>query len=243
MTTPGYYAILTAEVRYDNRLSAAEKILFAEITALAQRDGSCYAKTSYFCELYDVADSTVRKWISNLQKFGYIRTELLTNKGMVSGRRIFLVSQLPTSADFSADVRRKSSRPPAEKSADYYRKNNINNNNTPLPPTGGSATASQSEKLFATFWAAYPNKKDKKKAERAWRKLKDVDKLFPKLMKALEEQKRTEQWNREGGRFVPLPSTWLNGERWADDLTTGASTPVQADAGAGYGYQEVHRAL
>ena len=220
-TLPGYFAVLPANVRYDPRLSAAEKLMFAEISALAQRDGSCWAKTSYFCKLYGVADSTVRKWIANLQKTGYIRTELVTKKGMVTGRRIFLISQLPT---------------PAEKSAD---KNNINNNNnTPLPPTGGSDATNEAEHLFRTFWREYPSKKDKKKAERAWKKIKGVEKQFPAIMRALLIQKQSPQWTKDGGQYIPLPSTWLNGERWKDD-TTPAAVPAEPRPPQ----REVHRRL
>lgn len=240
---PGYYAILPAGVRYDKRLAPMERILYAEITALAQRDGSCWAKTSYFCELYEVAESTVYRWLSNLQKCGYISTEPMRNKGMIVGRRISLISQPAPYSQKSEDVLSKMRGPSSQKQEDYNRKNNKNINNTPLPPKGECDATSHSEKLFETFWAAYPKKADKKKARRAWAKLKHLDKLFPQLMKALEAQKQSEQWNRNGGNYIPLPSTWLNGERWADDLTTGASAPVQPDNGAGYGYQEVHRAL
>ena len=43
ITKPNYYAILTAEVRYDNRLSANEKLLFAEIPALSNKTGEFWA--------------------------------------------------------------------------------------------------------------------------------------------------------------------------------------------------------
>lgn len=48
MENPGFYAILPASVRYDNRLKAAEKIFYAEITALSDQSGYCYAGNSYF---------------------------------------------------------------------------------------------------------------------------------------------------------------------------------------------------
>lgn len=235
---PGYYAILPAGVRYDKRLAPMERILYAEITALAQKDGSCWAKNSYFCELFEASESTVRRWVSNLQKCGYILTEPVTENGKIIGRRIFLNPQPSEPAQNRAD-RLKMSGETAQNQAVYYRKNNTSNNNTPLPPEGECDGASQSDRLFEIFWKHYPRKADKKKARRAWARLRHVDKLFPVLMKALMAQKRSEQWQREGGRFVPLPSTWLNGERWADDVTQAPSAAPE-DA---YGYQEVHRAL
>lgn len=65
---PNYYSILTADVRYDLRLSDSEKMLFAEITSLTQKNGECWAGNKYFSELYGVHEKTISKRISNLKK-------------------------------------------------------------------------------------------------------------------------------------------------------------------------------
>lgn len=72
MDNPGYYAILPANVRYDNRLKAAEKILYCEITALSDANGYCHAGNGYFADLYGVDDSTIRRWIRSLKNLGYV---------------------------------------------------------------------------------------------------------------------------------------------------------------------------
>lgn len=78
---PSYYSILTANVRYDKRLKANEKLLFSEITALSNKNGYCTAKNSYFARLYDVAVETVSRWVSHLVKYGYLkREEIRDNK-------------------------------------------------------------------------------------------------------------------------------------------------------------------
>lgn len=78
---PSYYSILTANVRYDKRLKANEKLLFSEITALSNKNGYCTAKNSYFARLYDVAVETVSRWVSHLVKYGYLkRKEIRDNK-------------------------------------------------------------------------------------------------------------------------------------------------------------------
>ncbi len=69
---PSYYAILTANVRYSKVLSANEKIMFAEITALSQKTGRCYATNKYFADLYGVSQKSVSRWISNLKKEGFV---------------------------------------------------------------------------------------------------------------------------------------------------------------------------
>ena len=69
---------------------------------------------------------------------------------------------------------------------------------------------------FAQFWNAYPNHKDKKRAESAFAKaIRKVD--LETMLAAIDAQKRTDGWIKENGRFIPMPSTWLDGERWNDD--------------------------
>lgn len=72
MEKPGFYAILPSPVRYDRRLSASEKVFFAEITALSDQCGYCYAGNGYFSELYDTSDRTVQRWVKHLQELGYV---------------------------------------------------------------------------------------------------------------------------------------------------------------------------
>ncbi len=79
-----------------------------------------------------------------------------------------------------------------------------------------AATDSLSERdeLFQRFWENYPKKRAKKTAERAWKKIKLSQ--VPAILAAVERWKKTEEWKREGGRFIPYPATFLNGERWED---------------------------
>ena len=43
------------------------------------------------------------------------------------------------------------------------------------------------------------------------------------MIAAIEAQKASEQWTREGGRYIPNPATWLNGGRWEDEMTGGSA--------------------
>lgn len=74
---------------------------------------------------------------------------------------------------------------------------------------------------FDAFWASYPKKVGKQPARKAWDKL-DPDKvLFEKIKASIETQKKSEQWTKDGGVFIPNPSTWINQARWDDVLPTG----------------------
>lgn len=71
---------------------------------------------------------------------------------------------------------------------------------------------------FAEFWTQYPKKVGKKAAQNSWRRIKPDAALFERIMQAITAAKASDQWNREGGRFIPNPSTWLNQGRWDDEL-------------------------
>ena len=87
-----YYSIIPASVRYDNRLNASEKLMYAEITALTNFKGYCWATNSYFASLYGVSIRTVSRWVNALRKYGYIKVELIIDKETkeVTERRIRL---------------------------------------------------------------------------------------------------------------------------------------------------------
>jgi len=80
-----------------------------------------------------------------------------------------------------------------------------------------AALACAGDESFAQFWDAYPKKRSKKDAQKAWRKLKPDDALFRTIMDAVAFWKQTPDWMKEKGAYVPLPATWLRGERWTDE--------------------------
>lgn len=71
---------------------------------------------------------------------------------------------------------------------------------------------------FEIFWKAYPNKKDKKRAEQKFHKIDFKKNPFEKIIAFLEKQKQSFDWQKENGRYVPMASTWIHGERWNDEI-------------------------
>ena len=94
---PSYYSILTANVRYDKRLRASEKVFFSEITALSNKYGYCTASNRYFANLYEVSKDTVSTWVSDLVKLGYVKREEIRSeqKKEVIERRLYPVATPP----------------------------------------------------------------------------------------------------------------------------------------------------
>lgn len=88
---------------------------------------------------------------------------------------------------------------------------------------GDTRDASRS---FEVFWSAYPLKKSKADALKAWLKLSPSEQLQASILKAIAQQSQGEDWLKEGGRFIPHASTWLNGKRWDDEVFSGASSTI-----------------
>ena len=71
---------------------------------------------------------------------------------------------------------------------------------------------------FDEFWKAYPRKTAKGGARKAFVKaLKKT--TVDVLISAVEEQKYQEEWTKDDGKYIPHPATWLNNERWEDEVT------------------------
>lgn len=70
---------------------------------------------------------------------------------------------------------------------------------------------------FDAFWQSYPRKVAKDGARKAWAKIRPDEPTVAAIFSALEWQRESEGWRKNGGQFVPHPSTWLNNRRWEDE--------------------------
>ena len=83
---------------------------------------------------------------------------------------------------------------------------------------------------FDIFWDAYPRKVGKFKALKSWERLKPSYTLTDMIMTALEFHKKQEGWNKEGGKFIPHPATWLNQRRWEDEIKLDPQQKIISEA-------------
>ena len=83
---------------------------------------------------------------------------------------------------------------------------------------------------FAVFWDAYPKHKAKADAEKAWRQTLKVRPKLGVLLDAIEAQKMTRDWQKDGGAFVPLAASWLRGKRWLDEISAEGVTSSRSVA-------------
>lgn len=104
-----YFAIIPANVRYDVDLSPNAKLLYGEITALCNERGFCWATNSYFANLYNVKKETISRWISQLEKKQYIKTQLIykENSQKIKERRLY-ISEYPIDEKVNTLLTKKS---------------------------------------------------------------------------------------------------------------------------------------
>lgn len=106
--------------------------------------------------------------------------------------------------------------------------------NPPTSPRRGSGRKKSADMDgFTLFWQEYPRKAAKAAALKAWQKLNPSPELVERILAHVRDHKRSQDWIKDGGQFVPYPATFLNGRRWEDDI------PPDTGPGMAYhGYQE-----
>ncbi len=228
------YSVIPARVRDDHTLRPNAKLLYGELSALAQAEGYCWAWNAHLAETLGIARRTVEDLLKQLRDRGHIAVEVERDPGSqeVLCRKIWICgppgSAVPPPAKNGGRVPPKSGGPPPENGGE----NNINNNTREEPPynppegdkpAGKRGKRSREPKKapdwkperFVDFWAAYPCGRSKQAAIKAWDKLRPDDALLVVMARALKRQMASEEWRRNIG--IPYASTWLNNRRWEDE--------------------------
>ena len=203
---------IAREIWLDERLNALDKVILAEINSLDGPSG-CFASNQYIADFCQCSATKVSTAISKLIELGYISV------ASFDGRTRILKTCL---SKFERQTFKKS-----EADLQNLKENNTDNKEriitgekTPSTPEGGNCLEKEAQTetrrfvMFERFWEAYPRKVDKKGAERAFWRIKGLADIFPQIIEALETCKASEQWKKEGGRFIPHPTTWIRQERW-----------------------------
>jgi len=77
-----------------------------------------------------------------------------------------------------------------------------------IPPNG---------ELFETFWLAYPRRENRAAAKSLWAERK-LDNHADEIMAGLDRYNSHCRRDQTDRRYILLPTNWLDGERWTDDL-------------------------
>ncbi|KDP52755.1 helix-turn-helix domain-containing protein [Staphylococcus haemolyticus] len=211
---PSYYSIITANVRYDNRLTDSEKLLFAEITSLSNKYGYCTATNSYFARLYEVVKETISRRISNLTKYGYLKIETVKDGKQIKQRKMYPLTQSSIPIDVKINT-------PIDNSVNTPIDANVKENNTSINTTSinninrtdNSATDVTRER-FEEWWELYDKKLDKKKAFSLFKSaLKEHE--FETIMNGTREYLKT----ITDKQYQKYPKTFLSQESYLNDFS------------------------
>ncbi len=129
---------------------------------------------------------------------------LLTRKRQQNGRVEYLISYMSPSKEVLPGAESKIPRV----------KESLRGNSLPISNKDSISNKDlESNTDFGLFWDLYPLKVSKKKAEQIWKRLSKADREA--VLADIPRRKETDAWKRG---FAPHPTTYLNGERWNDEL-------------------------
>lgn len=135
----------------------------------------------------------------------------------------FLLNKVPTligkETDSAERMRRLRAKPEPELIEASQCSPNVRTSDTELEKEKEKEIKKELKRVdigFGEFWKAYPKKKAKGQAEKAWKKIDPS--LFTEILDALENHKMTKDWIKEEGKYIPYPASWLNAKRWEDDV-------------------------
>ncbi len=184
MEKPNYYAIIPADVRYAD-IPANAKLLFGEITALASKEGFCWASNQYFAKLFGVHKDAVSSWVAILKDKGFIYTNVKNRneRAITISSRIGKITYGDRSKDLGGD-----------RSKDRH--NNTSNNNTNNTSNAEALPVNEVIDLFKeinpTYKRLFANKTERAATERMIKEV-GVDNLI-KLIKALPAINGKQYW-------------------------------------------------
>lgn len=200
-TKPAYYAIIPANVRYNETLTSTAKLLFGEITALANTQGFCNASNAYFARLYGITPKHVGDLISSLVGEGCVTVEVDQAAG--NKRKVRIAHELNPDT-----YPEKSGDPSPEKSGH----NNTSNNN--IAHTSSTKLPDGLLKAYNLYLKYFIDKDPETAAKRY--------KLTPKRKAALERRLKDAEPRMVFAAIVGFGrADWSNGNndrRWKADL-------------------------
>ncbi|EGQ3289215.1 helix-turn-helix domain-containing protein [Staphylococcus pseudintermedius] len=211
---PSYYSIITANVRYDNRLTDSEKLLFAEITSLSNKYGYCTASNGYFAKLYEVTKVTVSRRIANLKECGYLQVEIIREGNEIKQRKIYPLTQMiiPINTNDNTPINNFVNTPIITN----VKENNTSNNITSINTTSINNNSATDVTLahFEEWWTLYDKKLDRKKAFSLFKSaLKKHG--YETIMNGTREYLKT----ITNKQYQKYPKTFLSQESYLNDFT------------------------
>ena len=198
--------------------------------------------------------AAIRAAISELIEAGYVTRSLARGSdGTLTGYE-YVVSECPRPSCencTTVEVQPSCDFPTSDNPSSENCTQQINNltkeelNKAPpyIPPAGGSPPEGKTGRRkrgsqepykpewFDAFWAKYPRKDNKQVAFAAWCKLRPDRETCRAMAAGLERAKKSRQWIKDNGDYIPLASTWINQRQWTNQGVDLSLLPTDGDSG------------
>lgn len=199
------------------------KLVLVKLADNASDQGECWPSYQHIADQCEIDRSTVRKHIKQLAIQGLLRIENREGpKGNSSNLYFLSLSGIgQNSTPVGSESIGVGLRPTGGVGPESTR---TSHPSEPVNEPKPSVTSDQAEG-FDQFWRLYPKKKGRKDAAKAWTKLNPNEELRQALISALGIHCISEDWTKDQGRYIPNASTWINGERWTDELAPASGKP------------------
>lgn len=221
------YGTIAKLVMQDRELNIGAKAVYAYFCSYTGAGNSCFPSRDKICFDLNISKDTIGKHIAQLTLKGYIKVDQVKDKGRFS-YNVYTILNEVSPVEVAPDPET-----PCPKISDTEKTGhgNTGHGNTgpgKLAPNNNSININSSYKnnnlkknnpitAFDKFWEVYPKKVGKEAARKAFAKVKVP---LETLIAAIEKQKKSKQWTKEKGQYIPHPATWLNQGRWEDELET-----------------------
>lgn len=195
------------------------KLVLVKLADNASDQGECWPSYQHIADQCEIGRSTVKLHIRELEKAGFLRREY-RRKGELNQSNVFHLS-LDGGAAPAPGGGAPNNPPgaPDNPGGGAGAAPRTSHSSEPVKePKTLCASGDELVDAFEVFWKLYPNKKAKANARKAWMKIKPSAELRQTLMTALGNHRLSRDWAKDDGQYVPMASTWLNGERWTDVL-------------------------
>lgn len=213
---PNYYAIIPAEVRYDADLPASAKLLYGEITSLANKNGYCFATNAYFSKLYNVSERQIVRLINALENKGYISMSTRESKN----RKIYISCNTSTLTKMS---------PNPDKNVTVNPDKNVTQNNTSNNKKNNIYTPE-----FEEWYKRYPNKFNKQQTFKNWKNaLKqysviDLNTALVNYVRYIQRERVRSEYITRSTNFLGRKGEfigWLEMDNPPDEVSVGIPEP------------------
>jgi len=165
-------------------------------------------------------DNSIKKeWIEARDKNG----KLLDTPQKRSGNRVYYrlgkifldkISYEDSSQDTSEEITQDS------QTCEHFSQTCELNDTKPVKKvhsTKETVTKETIQKQFDQFYLSYPKRVQKSVALKSWIKLSPSPSLFQAILKDIEKKKKSRNWLKDDGQYIPYPATYLNQRRWEDE--------------------------